>query len=152
MQKIEQIQKFLFKIPLNDSSFTPKFLTKCSQTWETVKEAESYLLCEWRISSEQWIKNVSEPYVFTVHVLVLCKGKTNSSDTAPLLLQPTTLAGATIPSKLVTSLLHAAFRQSVLSQILFSITLHFVALYCNQQCTFSCGVAFSTGTCIIITL
>ena len=77
-----------------------------------------------------------EPCVFTTHVLVLCKGKTYSSDTLLLLLQPTMLAGATIRSRLVTSLLHAAFRQSVPSQILFSITLHFAALYYNQQCTF----------------
>jgi len=74
-----------------------------------------------------------EPCVFTTHVLVLGKGKTYSSDTASLLLKPTILAGATIPPRLVTSLLHAAFRQSVPSKIMFSITLHFVALYCNQQ-------------------
>ena len=89
--------------------------------------------------SAVWMKNLIrgvnqecfECCVFATHVLVLGKGKTYSSDTASLLLQPTTLAGATIPSRLVTSVLHAAFRQSVPSQILFSITLHFVPLYCN---------------------
>ena len=66
-----------------------------------------------------------------------------------LLLQPTILAWATILCRLVIPLLNTAFRRSAPSQILFSITSDILALYYHQQYTFSCRVAFSTGTCMV---
>jgi hypothetical protein len=87
-----------------------------------------------------------ESCVFTLYVLVLGQGTRYSNDTASLLTQPILLAEATITRRLVVPLLNAAIRQSKPSQIMFSITSVFVALYYNQQCTFPCTVASSTGT------
>jgi hypothetical protein len=72
---------------------------------------------------------VNKSCVFTLYVRVLVQVTTYSKVTASLLLQPTLLAEATITCRLVTPLLNAAFRQSVPSQILFSITSGFVASY-----------------------
>jgi hypothetical protein len=52
-----------------------------------------------------------------------------SNVTVSLLSQPTLLVEGTITCRLVIPLLNAAFKQSVLSQILFSITYGFVASY-----------------------
>jgi hypothetical protein len=61
------------------------------------------------------------------YVFVLAQGTRYSNVTALLLPQYTFFAEVTITCRLVISLLNAAFRQSVPSQILFSITSGFVA-------------------------
>jgi hypothetical protein len=60
---------------------------------------------------------------------VLGQGTRYSNVTASLLPQQTLFAEATITCRLVIPLLYAAFRQSIPSQILFSITSGFVASY-----------------------
>jgi hypothetical protein len=65
--------------------------------------------------------------VFTLYVIVLAQGTRFSNVTASLLPQLTLFADATVNCRLVAPLLNAAFRQSVPSQILFSITFGFVA-------------------------
>jgi hypothetical protein len=94
-----------------------------------------------------FIRNVSEPCVCILNITALAQGTRYSNVTNSLLLQFTLLAQATITLRPVTPLLNTAFRQSVPSQILFSITSGFVVTNYNQQCTFFCRVAFSTGTC-----
>ena len=63
--------------------------------------------------------------VFTLYVAVLGQGTTHTNVTASLLLQVTLLVEATVSCRLVIPLLNIAFRQSVPSQILFSITYSF---------------------------
>ena len=77
-----------------------------------------------------------ESCAFSLYVVVLGQVTRYSNDTASFLPQPTILAEANIPSSLVIPLLNAALRQSVPSQITFSITSGFVATYYNQQCNF----------------
>jgi hypothetical protein len=58
---------------------------------------------------------------------------TYSNVTVSMLPQLTLFAEVTITCRLVISLLYAAFRQSVPSQILFSITSGLVASYLNTE-------------------
>ena len=95
------------------------------------------------------VGNVSEPCVCILHIRALGQGTRYSNVNDTFLPQPTLLTKASVTHRLVIPLLNTAFRQSVLSQILFSITSGFVAPYYNQQYTFSCTVATSTGTCTI---
>ena len=90
-----------------------------------------------------------ESCVFIMYVTVLGQGRRYTNHNASLLLQATLLAGATILCRLVIPLFNAALRHSVPSRIFFSITSDFARLYYNQQYTFSCRVAFATGTCMV---
>jgi len=65
--------------------------------------------------------------VFTLYVRVLAQVTRFSNVTASLLPPLTLFADATVNCRLLTPLLNAAFRQSVPSHILFSITFGFVA-------------------------
>jgi hypothetical protein len=77
---------------------------------------------------------------FTLYVRMNGQVTSYSNVTALFLPQPTLLAEATITCRLVIPLHNAAFRQSVPSQILCSITYGFEASFKNQHCTFSCTV------------
>jgi hypothetical protein len=66
-----------------------------------------------------------------VYVGVFVEGMRYNNVTALLLPQQTLFAEATITCRLVRPLLYADFRQSVPSQILFSIKNGFVASYLN---------------------
>jgi len=93
-----------------------------------VNEAESYLLHQWTL----WSVVINIKFLtlcFHSVCQVLAQGTRYSNVTASLLPQPTLLGEATITCRLVITLLNAAFRHSVPSQILFSITCGLVASY-----------------------
>jgi len=73
--------------------------------------------------------NVMNPVFSLCYIRGLGQATRYSKVTASLRPQSTLLAEATITFRLVTPLLNAAFRLSVNSQILFSITRGFTASY-----------------------